>query len=384
MYATRNDNKNFDMCLNPITIPNKNFQNTRGSPDEARYYKHNLISKMEVSCGWCKECITAKQMAYIQRIMEESTKNEFYMITLTYKEDMIPKYKIGKFTFRYADTTDFTKMCKRMDTWRERKDTKHKYVPYPFRYFAVTELGGKKHRPHVHAIIAISKEYLPDKASCLNIEKTIYWAFRENWQRNTGGNKRKANYKPLFEYHETFRNGKWERNYDCHYVDKELTANGIEDCAWYVMKYMLKDCDTERRRQQALKLNLKHYEYEKVWDLIRTRRFYSTGWGLNPKIINPFGDIEYDADIVQDIRQSIEKSKGKYPYPCWINKWNGKYFPLCKYYKDKFLTLEDLKYFWDEEYELKREIPDINLSRDKTQRFEDIKRKHMQSALNNF
>lgn len=96
--------------------------------------------------------------------------------------------------------------------------------------------------------------------------------------------RKKAKYEPLFEYHERFKNGKWERNYDCHYVDKEKSTKGIEDCAWYVMKYMLKDCNQERRRQQALKLNLKPYEYETTWELIKTKRFYSSGWGLNPKL----------------------------------------------------------------------------------------------------
>lgn len=144
------------MCLNPIIIDNKNY-GLRGKPGTAGYYKHTKLSKIAIPCGWCKECITNKQMGYIQRIMEESTKNEFFMVTLTYKESMIPKHQIKEYNFKYADIQDFIKMCKRMDTWRKRENKKHEYIPYPFRYFGVTELGGKKQRPHFHVLIAIEK-----------------------------------------------------------------------------------------------------------------------------------------------------------------------------------------------------------------------------------
>lgn len=104
--------------------------------------------------------------------------------------------------------------------------------------------------------------------------------------------------------------------------------------------------------------------------------------GIKPKIVNPFGDVEYDKDIVAHIRKCIDESKNNYKYPCWINEFNGKFFPLARYYKEKFLTVEDLKYFFDEDYEIKYEIPEFNSAKAKRERFEQIKEMHELSAIN--
>lgn len=391
------------MCLNPKLIPNKNYRRlekysgwtTIGEKfkhityqidkgqctTDARYYKDHLNTHMAVPCKHCKECITKKQMDYVQRIVEESQKNEVYMVTLTYKNDMIRTINVNGYKYMYADITDWTNLVKRFDKWRKEENKEHNYIPYPFRYFGITELGGKKGRPHIHLLIFIDKKYLPDRIACLNAEPIIYWAIRKEWCRNIGS-KRKPIYKPLFEYHERYRNGRIERNYDCHYVRPEATEEGMNNAAWYIMKYMLKDAPIEERRNKALKINLKPGEYENIWQIIRTKRFYSTYFGINAER-NPFGDIEPDKDIEQHIKWCIEESKRlKLEYPCWFNPINGKSFPLCEYYKKYFLTLEDIKYWWNEEYATETHLKETNQAQAQRTKFERLKRQNADSIFN--
>ena len=144
------------------------------------------------------------------------------------------------------------------------------------------------------------------------------------WRRNYGSDK-KPDYRPLCTYYRKFINGKWSYNYDLHYVNPRTSDGGTADVGFYVLKYMLKPSKREERLQQAFRLNLPEDEYERSWSIVKSKTFYSKGFGLNGKIPSQ--------KIVSYVRRSISQSKESYPQ--FINPNDGKKFPLARYYKSK-------------------------------------------------
>ena len=72
----------------------------------------------------------------------EELENHLFFCTLTYNDDMIPVVSTSTgYDFRYADVTDVQKMIKRLRV--------NNSFGRPFRYFGVSELGGKRGRPHL-------------------------------------------------------------------------------------------------------------------------------------------------------------------------------------------------------------------------------------------
>lgn len=359
------------MCLHPIPIKNLNKGLTNKGKEDPNYYKDCKNTYIGVPCGWCSECIALKQMSYVQRIIEEAQFYEIFMIMYSYNEEMIPRVKYNGYEFKYADIQDFVKMVKRLRKWKKEENKEHTYLPWDFKYFGVTELGGKRGRPHFHIFIMVSKEVLKCRADCMNAEKTIWKVMLENWQRNVGSTK-KPIYKNLCTYTE-----KWDakrqimtRNYDCQWVERNALNNNGEDAVWYMMKYALKDSGKERRRQQALKLNLPQEEYLNAWETIRTRAFYSKYFGLDAReeFKNPFDDIGINPKIAKNIRKGIELGKGKFPFPIWINQNNGRIFVLSEYYKKYFYMVRDMNLYFIHDEQKRLEIQ-IKYRQNKTEHF---------------
>lgn len=331
------------MCTRPQYIPNQNYRTK--SKNKWYKYKDTESQYLAVPCGHCEECIAVKQMGYVQRIMLESMKYEVFMIMYSYKDSMLPKLEVNGYTFKYANIQDFILMTKRFEKWRKENDHRHTYIKYPFRYFGVTEKGEKKGRPHFHILIFIEKKYLPTKADCLNYASELWHIMLDNWQRNTGST-RKPIYENLCEYHERWRNGILERNFDCKYIDPGATINGIGDTAWYCMKYILKDADKEEKRRSALKLNLDENQYLKIWNTIKNKNFHSQYFGLNAEK-SPFGDLYLDEEMEAYVRKGIEYGKGIYDYPVFINPNTGKTFPLCKFLRNYCMTEKDMEQYYN-------------------------------------
>lgn len=94
--------------------------------------------KFEVPCGQCINCRITKQMAWTARCLIEQawTSRASSFVTLTYSPDNLPTD--GKLCARHLQL-----FFKRL----------RKQVPWPIRYFACGEYGGKTGRPHYHALI---------------------------------------------------------------------------------------------------------------------------------------------------------------------------------------------------------------------------------------
>lgn len=125
------------MCLSPIRIKNPNL----GLTGPTAQFKDTVSRMIDVPCGVCAECVANRQMQYVQRLQMEEKVNHLFFCTLTYNNEMLPSLCTSTGYFiRYADVADVQKMFKRL----RRRNA----FGRPFRYFAVSELGSTRGRPH--------------------------------------------------------------------------------------------------------------------------------------------------------------------------------------------------------------------------------------------
>lgn len=314
------------MCISPISIKNPNYGLKLKYKDTKSHY-------IRVPCGFCSECIASKQMQMVQRIQMESVHNHLFFCTLTYSNKTLPIITTSSgFDIRFADYRDVVNMVKRL----------RKLDSLPsFRYFAVSELGSKRGRPHFHVLFLVSKRPQDKYVDCLNLEKLFFDSVLCEWRRNYGST-RNPNYVPLCDYKRVYTRNGVRSNFDLHYVNPASSVGGVSDVAFYVIKYMMKPSDRAIKLQRALKLNLDEDEYNSIWKLVRPRSFKSLR----------FGDDSFDNinktyitfDVEDYIRSCINSSRGS-DYPTFINPVNGSRFPLARYYRDRFFRIDDCKDF---------------------------------------
>lgn len=354
------------MCLNPIEIPNPNvgahnamiYKSTRIDPsrhldlgDRSRLDLVDCVSKyIRVGCGHCPQCIAQKQSSYIQRVLMESINNHLFMATLTMDNEHLPVvYTSTGYELTYAEPYTLVKCFKRIE--------QSNLLPFPLRYFACWERGSRFHRPHFHVLFFVPKSYAPEYEDILNVEHLLYWTVRDNWKINVEDEPYKKKfhprYEPMFQYHEKYIAGKLRKNYDLHFVNPSLTVGGVSDAAFYVLKYMLKQSEYERKLHSKLFLTYEPSEASYLWKLVRSKLFYSTYFGFNPEKVNPFGDMDADPAIISYLQDCINQSKGNFPYPCFYNPNTAQSFPMAKYYtghhlfSSQFIDLNDLFIFHD-------------------------------------
>lgn len=98
------------------------------------YRDHGTTEEVEVKCGKCIECLSARANEWTGRILAEaSLYSENCFLTLTYAENPIDLIK-----------SDLQKFIKRLRKFLS---------PKKIRYFACGEYGSKGNRPHYHLII---------------------------------------------------------------------------------------------------------------------------------------------------------------------------------------------------------------------------------------
>lgn len=323
------------MCVSPLSIPNPNY----GKTGFWYQFKDTTSQMIAIPCGYCADCIALKQMYLVQRCQMESLENQFFFGTLTYSNDFLPSVKTSSgYDIKFADIMDIQLMFKRINN--------SGLVP-GLRQVVVSEFGSSKGRPHFHILLAVPRSSCLDYNSCLNMEHLLYNLVFENWSRNIGS-KRKPKYVPLCDYHEKWISHKKYSNYDLHYVNPSLSANGVSDVAWYVLKYMMKSSPREVRLQRALRLNLPDDEYENIWSMVRPRCLKSLAFGLAPDV---YGRTWYPAWSVTDyIKQCIARSPRDYGFPWYYSPDSGTHFPLAPYYKSKgylFSASDALDFFYN-------------------------------------
>lgn len=320
------------MCTSPYII--KNF-NRGGIPKYLgkRLYKSfefglNNLSDctgeyIKVPCGRCPSCVAIKQGYKVQRVQMESLNNHLFMFTLTYKNTEMPTTDVNGVRIRYADIRDISNMFKRIRVY-DRLGT-------PFRYMVVSEFGGKYHRPHFHGIITIPKngETYND---LMNMERNYFNIFRDEWRRNYGC-RRVPDYHQLCDYISNWKG----RTFDFHYVNPSATDAGEQDVAFYVTKYVHKIDPYVDRLKSALALNTTAEEFADLWKLVKPRCLMSKGFGdpHNPKV---------QTYVENCIKNSLKDENAL--YPTFSNPISGFRTPLCPYYRERWLTLEQARVFW--------------------------------------
>lgn len=333
------------MCVSPITRPNPWYKSTSKFA-----YLHDTTSQtIGVPCGHCSACIARAQLSIVQRSIMESVYNHIFYCTLTYNNTWIPYLTASSgYRFRYAEFDDVQNLFNRL-----RNDN---VFERGFRYLCVSERGAERGRPHFHIMFFVPKSDSDTFGDCRNMESKYFVQVLERWYKNLGSSRSPQRF-PLLTYKEMFIRGKLFRNYDLHYVNPNYSTAGISPVAFYCTKYLLKKSDYEERLQIALKLNLPEAEYRSIWSQIRSGFHSSRFFGLNAQRIGQ-NDWTYDDRIVSYLRWCVQKSKGRFDYPCFINPINGLWFPLSQFYKGiaEIYNEEDAKCFKNSSDILDREF----------------------------
>lgn len=330
------------MCVSPILIPNPN----RGYKGKFSFLKDTSSLFIPVSCGCCSECVHTRQMSIVQRCQLETLTGYPFYCTLTYNNQSLPQLVCsdGKH-IRYADLSDVKNMIKRL-----RNDN---VFGRPFRYFAVSELGSKRARPHFHILFYLKKLEGDSIYTPINLESLLFKTVLQYWQRNYGS-RRSPVYKPLCTYVRKYICGKLHTNYDLHYVTPSTLDGSTLDVPYYVTKYMLKPSDKASRLQSALRLNLPEDEYQDIWSKVKPRWFSSLNFGFgiygmqvkNKSLSERLSELE-NTQSFKYVRSSIDRSIQSSEFPKFFDFEKGQSVPLSRYWKSfgNLYTVDDAIHF---------------------------------------
>ena len=261
-------------------------------------------------------------MQLVQRVQMESLGNHLFFATLTYNELSLPRLFVSTgYDIPYFQISDLQNMFKRL--------RKQRAFGRPFRYLAVSELGGKKGRPHAHVLFMVPRFRNDTFLDCLNLQDVMFKAVLHEWRRNSGSTRAPV-WSPLCTFVRRYVRGRLSTNYDLHYCTARSPGDSLANVAFYVLKYMLKRSDRETRLQQALRLNLPPDEYDDVWSVVRSRYVASLGFGLAPSDGQSISPVVYSY-----LRDCVRRSKDeRLDYPCYWSPESGNQFPLSRYYRN--------------------------------------------------
>lgn len=142
------------MCISPITIKNPRIDFRKG------------LDKLYVTvpCNHCPDCMERKSDdMYVRLFYEFKRSKRVIFPTFTYNDGHLPScnlHRVRKY-FHHCpfysscpsfDKSTFQKMLKKLRTYFDREGYQ------PFKYFVGTEYGGKRHRPHYHALFFLQDE----------------------------------------------------------------------------------------------------------------------------------------------------------------------------------------------------------------------------------
>ena len=332
------------MCLYPRTIknPNKGIHTFY-----TEYTKDTDCSYIRIPCGVCPECRGLYQTYLLQRCQLMSTDHDIYFATLTYSNEAMPyTHKVEHIDgncrrYRYADPRDFRLMIKRIRKNYLRGNPE-------FKYLAVTEYGGRTHRPHWHILFFVPQKNFQyydiqrDKwcdydcsdnsvaavsSRTLNFQSSFAALLVREWRRNLSKSTKKPDWLNLSQFI-IGRDGR--STFDFHYVRPIVGKNTSHVCK-YVTKYVLKFDKWFQRLSHALYNNLRPDDYAEIYKVIRPRILMSLH----------FGDSVKYRPIVRkgiDIALNTEQTKHR---PVFFDLETGRTMPLARYLRHKFITADE-------------------------------------------
>lgn len=300
------------MCLAPITIPNPHY----GHTSVGFSYLHNTQdSHIEVPCGHCVQCVSMRQGFFNQRIQMESLRSDLFFFTLTYNNESLIYVNEGEYNLPimyYPDIANFFKRIRRSG--------------YSIRYTYVSEYGTRRHRPHLHGILAVERQYNPSISPHMyrTVELQFKNLFALEWRRNYG-----TSLDPYYEPLSTpvFKRGR-NTTFDFHYIEPVLDHDN--DVSFYVSKYITKyDSRTHKLLQKiSLDPSLSDDQTSFLLSMVKPRCVMS----------KDFGDYDYPS-IRQYIRKCINNLST--PLPQFYDLNTGQSCLLAPYYRNHLYTLQD-------------------------------------------
>lgn len=380
------------MCYSPYVRDNPNY-------GRKSITKDTISQRLSIPCGYCPQCIAVKQMRLVQRVEMEAEKNHLFLATLTYDPEHLPIYAFFRpdkpdeaIRVPYFDYKHVVNMHKRM---------KHdNCFGKSWRFFAVSELGSLRGRPHAHILYMFPKSEFstPFRLSELQaFEHDHYFDVFNHWQLNKGTDKHPV-YENLCRYvvkRDPVHPRGYSSTYDFHYVYPSKTPNGVSDVAFYVLKYMLKPSPRAVNLQRAIRMNHSEEIYRESWSVIKPRYFKSLGFGLNAKA-NPRSGEPYlvDSDITRYLHDGVRSAlENKERFPCFYSPTSGRKFPLAPFYRNNsnIVTAQNQFDFWlmgdPDSFSKTQLLYDINF-RDQDEKskklFRDFVRHNQQADQNSY
>lgn len=163
------------MCQHPIIIKNR-----------TRRYEEGVTKVfLQVPCGHCADCEKSKQDEWFVRSFFEyervtSSGGAVWFPTLTYDNEHLPWYRDSNFCDKdHHDGFNIPCFCKKdFVSFRNKLRVNLARAGYrcagdtALRYFYACEFGGRRKRPHIHALI-----FIPMRIPA----KVMYDCFRRSW-----------------------------------------------------------------------------------------------------------------------------------------------------------------------------------------------------------
>lgn len=316
------------MCYSPTMIPNPN----RFRKDRLSYVVDTKSQYIPVPCGHCGECIRNRTLGITQRAQLEELSGYPFFISLSYNPESLAYYECSNgYQIPYTPISDLQNMFKRL--------RKSNVFGRRFRYFAVSELGSKRGRPHAHILLFLEKLQTDSVYAPFNLEKLVWSAVLAEWRRNYGSTRNPV-WKPLLTYIQRLRGGKVHSTYDCHYVQPSVVDGSSMDVAFYVSNYMLKDSVWREKLKKNLFGKLSFEEASEVWSKIKPRSISSLNFGfgiyddINPRKVSKQARLSRLMCLEQAkiVSSAVERSSNSEKTPRYYDLYSGKPLPLARYW----------------------------------------------------
>lgn len=257
------------MCVSPISIKNPNY----GSKVPSIVATKDTVSAyIAVPCGVCYECQCSRQNGFVARASVMALDHHVFFATLTYNDDSLPCLGLSTGeSIPYADIRDIRLAIKRI--------RKNNLFSREFSYLAASERGSKRGRPHFHVLFFVRKEKNDTIDDILTLELRMRSVLLSEWRRFVGS-RRSPKWKNLCTFKRVLTSSGYKSNYDLHYVDPASSKKGSSDVFYYVTKYILKGSDKDERVRVALYHSLDSDEYNKAWQIVKSKVLVSKHFGL--------------------------------------------------------------------------------------------------------
>lgn len=332
------------MCKHLIEIPNPYYNKQVYGQQFGNLItvNRNLVDVnqyIKVPCSVCAECRQQKINEYIQRAIVESLTSHLFFITLTYSDDHIPVISIRDQQYKYANYEHIKLMFKRF------RDAGY-LAGRQYRYLCVNEYGERKHRPHFHLLLFVSKhpDDTPDTPYLLESEiKNIGDYFAVNI-----GTRKHPKYEKLFKYQSVIKNGKQKTNYYVKYVSNENLFTVVDNN--YVAKehnikairYLVGYLNKPSRYEQHLISLIESYKddpilYKKYKQLLKSQVRTSKGFGcgfnnckrnyLQKISVRCSSNSHVYGEVIENLPDSYEEFTQLYPdYSEQLDQWRDRDF----------------------------------------------------------